>query len=59
MRTAAESQVRQAAAAVLGSYGRLAESAVPALRDALGDDDIEVRRHASDALLNILVPSND
>jgi hypothetical protein len=32
----------------------LARQAVPALREALGDDDAEVRENASLAMLNIL-----
>lgn len=48
-----EVRIRRAAADVLGKYGPLARQAVPALREALGDDDAEVRENASLAILNI------
>ena len=47
-------RVRRIAAEVLGKFGPLARQAVPALREALGDDDAEVRENASLAILNIL-----
>jgi HEAT repeat protein len=47
-------RVRRTAALALGRFGTVAQSAVPALRRALGDDDQEVRINASDALLSIL-----
>jgi len=53
--TDSETRVRQAAAEVLGKYGVLAKSAVPAVRETLDDEDVDVRRRASDALLNILL----
>jgi HEAT repeat protein len=51
-----DQRVRKAAAEALGRYGRAAREAVPALRNQLGDDDAEVRRAVSDALLSILGP---
>jgi HEAT repeat protein len=48
-------RVRQMAAQVLGRFGPLARSAEPALLQRAADDsDVEVRKAASDALLNIL-----
>jgi HEAT repeat protein len=48
-------QVRQAAAQVLGRFGPAARSAEPALMErAEVDSDIDVRKAASDALLDIL-----
>ncbi|HEY1861136.1 MAG TPA: HEAT repeat domain-containing protein [Gemmataceae bacterium] len=46
-------QVQIAAAELLGLYGPAAANAVPALRGALEDPDIGVRRAASEALLRI------
>ncbi len=46
-------EVQKAAAELLGLYGPAAASAVPALRGALGDPDIGVRRAAGEALLKI------
>ncbi len=54
---APDPRVRKAAAEVLGKFGPLAQTALPALRDVLGDDDAEVRAAASDAILSILVPA--
>src|SRR5262249_22798504 len=45
--------VRTAAAEALGRFGKLAASAEPELRQALNDEDANVRRAASDALLRI------
>lgn len=52
-----DARVRQTAAEILGKFGPLATAAVPALRQALGDDDADVRARAADALLSILVPA--
>jgi HEAT repeat protein len=46
-------RVRRAAAVLLGKFGPVARSALPALRRALNDRDADVRRYASDAILNI------
>jgi hypothetical protein len=45
--------VRAAAAEALGRFGALAASAEPELREALNDEDTNVRRAAADALLRI------
>src|SRR5262249_2340460 len=42
-----DARVRRTAAEVLGKFGPLARQAVSALREALGDDDAEVRENAS------------
>ncbi len=48
-------QVRQTAAQVLGRFGPAARSAEPALMERAGQDsDVDVRKAASDALLDIL-----
>jgi HEAT repeat protein len=52
----ADADVRRYAAETLGKVGPLATAAVPALRQALRDDNPSVRRAASDALLSILPP---
>ncbi|MBM4071501.1 MAG: HEAT repeat domain-containing protein [Planctomycetes bacterium] len=52
-----DARVRQTAAEILGKFGPSATTAVPALRQALGDDDADVRSRAADALLSILVPA--
>jgi len=49
-----DARARQKAAEVLGKFGPMAASAEPALRYALDDENAEVRRAASEALLNIL-----
>ena len=46
-------EVQISAAELLGLYGPAAVNAVPALRGALNDPDIGVRRAASEALLKI------
>jgi HEAT repeat protein len=46
-------RLRVAAAETLGHFGKLAATAVPALRQALNDVDPEVRRAASSAILSI------
>jgi HEAT repeat protein len=51
-----DARVRRAAAETLGSFGPAASGAVPPLRGLLQDEDGEVRRAASDALLNIQPP---
>jgi HEAT repeat protein len=45
--------VRAAAAEALGRFGPLAKAAEPELREALNDEDTNVRRAAADALLRI------
>jgi HEAT repeat protein len=52
----ADPRIRRAAAETLGRYGSTAHSALPALRQALRDDDSEVRLNASEAILNITAP---
>jgi HEAT repeat protein len=47
-------RVRRGAAEALERFGAAAQSALPALRAALNDEDSEVRQAVSDALLNIL-----
>jgi HEAT repeat protein len=47
-------QVQIAAADLLGLYGRAADDAAPALRDALRDPDPAVRRAAGEALLKVV-----
>jgi HEAT repeat protein len=49
-----DARARQKAAEVLGRFGPMAASAEPALRRALDDENAEVRRAASEALLNVL-----
>ncbi|HWY85833.1 MAG TPA: HEAT repeat domain-containing protein, partial [Gemmataceae bacterium] len=49
-----EARVRRHAAKTLGGFGRDAMTAIPALRERLGDDDQDVRVQASDAMLQIL-----
>jgi HEAT repeat protein len=49
-----EARVRRHAATTLGGFGRDAMAAIPALRERLGDEDQDVRVHASDAMLQIL-----
>lgn len=51
----ADPRVRRLAAETLGKLGAAAQSAIPALRKALSDDDAEVRTNASEAMLAILV----
>src|SRR5262245_27670468 len=46
-------KVRRAAAELLGKFGKEASAAIPALRKALADEDEDVRRAATDALLQI------
>jgi HEAT repeat protein len=48
-----DARVRQTAAETLGKFGSAARSARPALAEALNDDDPEVRRAASEALVDI------
>ncbi|HYT88393.1 MAG TPA: HEAT repeat domain-containing protein [Gemmataceae bacterium] len=48
-----DARVRRTAAETLGSFGRSASAAVLPLRQLLQDEDAEVRRAASDALLSI------
>jgi HEAT repeat protein len=49
--TAKETAIRRAAAAALARFGKPDETATKALRNALADDDPQVRRTASEALL--------
>jgi HEAT repeat protein len=48
-----DGSVRAAAARVLGYFGELSRPAIPTLRRAMKDDDPEVRRAASEAILAI------
>ena len=50
-------RIRRQAAETLGLYGPAARSALPALWQALHDDDSEVRLHASEAIMNIKAES--
>jgi HEAT repeat protein len=44
---------RRAAAAALGSIGPGARAAIPALKAALSDEEVEVRRQAAESLQKI------